>query len=63
MLIILSSILLYAEIFHSKNIFKEDGMNMRDTVIETQYRTGRRSKWLEFLVWETGGRGDGCGGI
>lgn len=42
------------ETFHSKNIFKEDGMNMRDTVIETEYRTGRRLKCLEFLVWETG---------
>ena len=30
---------------------------MRDAVMETEYKTGRKPKRLEFLVWETEGRG------
>lgn len=39
------------EALYSKNMLKEDGLDMRDTVVETAWDR------LEFLVWETCGGG------
>ena len=36
----------------NKFIFK-DGLDIRDTVMKTEYRTGRRPTWLEFFVRHT----------
>lgn len=46
--------------FVVKNIFKEYGLDMRDTTMRTEYRTGRRLNDLNFLSGGLGG-GDGVG--